>query len=242
MHRRGGAGSLLLEGISEMAGAAGLETVDIYYWVSEQDGSGSLAEKETNDDTITETKRLSYEEDSFFDCDELSDRESTDYWNTWRESILIDAFLTENGYVILRENQIYSFYERCNRNGKNILEAKDMCVTGIKYKDGIAFAPEPHVAETLNNAFSEDEKYTDTVRLKQAKLKDRKVGANFSYNTFVTSMFCQSAILANYRKGKKVSSDINIADSETKSLVKKIFRELCFLNGINPENLSISTR
>ncbi len=116
-----------------------------------------------------------------------------------------------------------------------------VCLNETDAPLGIAVV-EPRVAETLNNAFSEDEKYTDTARLKQAKLKDRKVGANFSYNTFVTSMFCQSAILANYRMGKKISSNINIADSETKSLVKKIFREMCFLNGINPENLSIPSR
>ena len=114
-------------------------------------------------------------------------------------------------------------------------------MTGIKYKDGIAFAPEPHVAETLNNMFSKDGRYVDTERLRRAKVNDKKVGANFSYNTFVTSMICQSAILANHRMGKKESSNINIADSETKSLVKKIFREMCFLNGINPENLSISS-
>ncbi len=92
----------------------------------------------------------------------------------------ITVFFTGNVTEKMKKEILDSFYERCNRNGKSILEAKDMCVTGVKYKDGIAFAPEPHVAETLNNAFSEDEKYTDTVRLKQAKLKDRKVGANFS--------------------------------------------------------------
>ncbi|MCR5403597.1 MAG: hypothetical protein K6E91_07220 [Butyrivibrio sp.] len=178
-------------------------------------------------------RELNYENEVYF---KLSSKASSGGYFGMDD---ITVFFTGNVTEKMKKEILDTFYEQCNRDGKNILEAKDMCMTGIKYKDGIAFAPEPHVAETLNNMFSKDGKYVETERLRRAKGNDKKVGANFSYNTFVTSMFCQSAILANYRMGKKVSSNINIADSETKSFVKKIFREMCFLNGINPENLSI---
>ncbi|MCR5403598.1 MAG: GNAT family N-acetyltransferase [Butyrivibrio sp.] len=154
--RRGGVGSLLLEGISEIAEAAGLETVDIYYWTAEQDESESLEEEEVGEDPAEEdTGLLSYEFDSFIDCDELSDRESLDYWNTGRESIFIDAFLMENGFVILRENQIYSFYlsdiltsEYVSRHNKNKDNDQLKAYTGISF-DGISSEDEIYVVSQL---------------------------------------------------------------------------------------------
>ena len=128
-----------------------------------------------------------------------------------------------------------TFYEKCNKDGENILEGKDMCVTGTKYKDGIALAPEPAVSDMLNTLFFDASKFNDVKRQKDAHNKDDKVRPNFSYNTFITSMFCQSAITANYMLGKSMSTKINVADAKTIGLIKKIFRQLCYLNGVDPE-------
>ena len=45
-------------------------------------------------------------------------------------------------------------------------------------------------------------------------------------------MLCQSAITANYLLGRKQSVDINVADKKTLGLIKQVFRQLCFLNGM----------
>jgi hypothetical protein len=107
-----------------------------------------------------------------------------------------------------------------------------MCVTCTKYKDGIALAPEPSSVETMNSLFLDDSKFNDKNRLKDASNKDDKVRSSFSFNTFVTSLFCQSAITANYMMGKRESANINVADKKTQDIIKKVFRQMCFLNGV----------
>ena len=147
----------------------------------------------------------------------------------------LTVFFTVDLSVAERKKILDTFYENCNINGENILNGKDMCVTCTKYKEGIALAPEPSFIDTLNTLFLDDSMFNDNKRLNSAMANDVKVRQNFSYNTFITSMFCQSAITANYMMGKGASKDINVADKKTLSLIKKIFRQLCFLNGVNPE-------
>ena len=76
-HRECGAGSLMMDGIEEMAEAAGLERVEAFYWTKSPEN-------------------------------ELSEEECGEYENRDEERIL-DDFLSENGFVILRETPIYSF-------------------------------------------------------------------------------------------------------------------------------------
>jgi hypothetical protein len=40
---------------------------------------------------------------------------------------------------------------------------------------------------------------------------------------------------ANYLMGNGSSKKINVVDEKTLAQIKDIFRQLCFLNGINPE-------
>ena len=149
----------------------------------------------------------------------------------------LTVFFTKDVTVEERKKILDTFYEKCNKGKKSILAGNDMCVTGSKYKDGIALAPEPAVAETLNELFIDGSKFNDTKRLQDASNKDSKVRPNFSFNTFVTSMFCQSAIAANYLMGKSMNTAINVADEKTLGHIKKIFRQLCYLNGVDPEKM-----
>ena len=144
----------------------------------------------------------------------------------------LTVYFTEDITAEERKNILDTFYEKCNKNGESILAGNDMCVTGTKYKDGIALAPEPSTAEVLNELFYDESRFNDTKRLKEASNRDPKIRKNFSYNTFITSMFCQSAITANYLLGRKQNTDINVADKKTQAMMKKVFRQLCFLNGI----------
>ena len=146
----------------------------------------------------------------------------------------ITVFFTANISPEMRKKILDEFYENCNAGGENILDGKDMCVTGVKYKDGIALAPEPTIAGIMNELFLDDSRFSDKTRLDREKQRDDKIGTNFSFNSFVTSMFCQSIIIANKTIGKGASAKINIADKETLNNVKTVFRQLCFLNGIDP--------
>lgn len=150
----------------------------------------------------------------------------------------ITVFFTGNVTPEEQKKILETFYEKCNKDGENILDGDDMCVTGTRYKNGIALAPEPSVVDTLNTLFFDDSKFNDVKRQKDAHDKDEKVRPNFSFNTFITSMFCQSAITANYMMGKGISAKINVADKKTTGLMKKVFRQLCFLNGVDPRTMS----
>ena len=87
-YRRMGAGSLMLEGLREMAQAAHLGAVDVYYYSETLDTDEEPLEKDNPD---------------------LSERELFDAWNTLRENEGIDTFLLENGFVVMRQNEIRSF-------------------------------------------------------------------------------------------------------------------------------------
>ncbi len=106
----------------------------------------------------------------------------------------LTVYFTEDVKTEEQKKILDTFYEKCNESGENILDGNDMCVTGTKYKDGIALAPEPSIAETLNELFYDDSRFNDTKRLQESKNRDDKVRKSFSYNSFITSMLCQSAI------------------------------------------------
>lgn len=144
----------------------------------------------------------------------------------------ITIFFTSSITTKEQKKFLDDFYAKCNEGGQNILDGKDMCVTCTKYKDGIALAPEPSSVETMNSLFLDDSKFNNKNRLKDASNRDDKVRSSFSFNTFVTSMFCQSAITANYMMGKRESANINVADKKTQDIIKKVFRQMCFLNGV----------
>ncbi len=87
-YRRLGAGSLMLQGLSEMAEAAHLRAVDVYYHSTA--GTTEEASIETDDPDIPE-------------------RELYKVWRELRENEGIDAFLLDNGYVVMREHPIMTF-------------------------------------------------------------------------------------------------------------------------------------
>ena len=51
-------------------------------------------------------------------------------------------------------------------------------------------------------------------------------------------MLVQSTFIAGHRLNVKAETNINTNDQNVRDEMKKIFRELCFLNGINPENMA----
>ena len=87
-YRRTGAGSLMLQGIAEMAEAADLEMVDVYYHSMFSDNDGKTLEEK---------------------YPELPERELYKIRDEMHENEGIDYFLLENGFVVMRENPIKSF-------------------------------------------------------------------------------------------------------------------------------------
>ena len=59
------------------------------------------------------------------------------------------VFFSEELTLEERKKILDTFYEKCNGGKEKILEGKDMCVTGNIYKDGIALAPDPKIADML---------------------------------------------------------------------------------------------
>ena len=65
-----------------------------------------------------------------------------------------------------------------------------------------------------------------------------QIKEKYSFNTFVVAMLVQSTFVAGKRLKKKLTDEIDVNDPKVREEIKKIFRELCFLNGINPENMA----
>ena len=86
--RRMGAGTLMLQGLSEMAEAANLSAVDVYYHSEATDADEESLEEKNPD---------------------ITERELLKVWAENRENQGIDTFLLENGFVVMRENQIKTF-------------------------------------------------------------------------------------------------------------------------------------
>ena len=86
--RRMGVGSLMLQGISEMAEAGSLSAAEVYYHSNVRDSDEETLEKKYPD---------------------LPERELLSAWNELSENSGIDLFLQENGYVVMRQNPIKSF-------------------------------------------------------------------------------------------------------------------------------------
>lgn len=114
-----------------------------------------------------------------------------------------------------------------------------MAATTSKYADGISFAPEPDTAHLLNLAFGskDDNEYVNSEQGEDYKKICNNVGPQFSYNTFIIDMFTMSMIVANKRLGKGTGDMIDIEDEKTLTETKKVFRELCLLNGLDPETM-----
>ena len=165
----------------------------------------------------------------------------------WRGYATDDLTIYFGSNVSLEERKtiLDRFYEKCSQASKeeNVLDGENMVISGAKYKDGIAMAGEPEIASLLNKHFSNADKnfkatYSNRTKLKEIKnLSTNKVSEEYSFNSFIISMLIQSSFIAGHRlskKGKAIDTD----DPKVKEETKKIFRELCFLNGINPENMA----
>ncbi|MBR6173551.1 MAG: hypothetical protein IKQ49_10360 [Eubacterium sp.] len=160
----------------------------------------------------------------------------------------LTVYLGSNVSVEERKQLLDRFYEKCNNvskdKGESILDGENMVIAGTKYKDGIALAGEPDIASLLNSNFSNaDSKFHSTFseRKKLEKMQGMstdEIKSKYSFNTFVISMLIQSTFAAGYRLGTKLNKAINTNDPKVREATKKIFRELCFLNGINPENMA----
>lgn len=87
-YRRMGAGSLMMQGLSEMAEAAHLSAVDVYYHSDVMDPKEELLEEKYPDATERELFRI---------------------WEDSRENEGIDTFLLDNGFVVMRENPVMTF-------------------------------------------------------------------------------------------------------------------------------------
>ena len=118
-----------------------------------------------------------------------------------------------------------------------------MTIAGSKYQDGIALAGEPDIATLLNYNFSNANKkfratFSDRGMLEKINnMSSDKAKEKFSFNTFVTAMLVQSTFVAGHRLGTKPNTAIDTNDPKVREETKRIFRELCFLNGINPETM-----
>ncbi len=140
------------------------------------------------------------------------------------------------------------FYEKCDKTGnekeESILDGENMVIAGFKYKEGIALAGEPEIAKLLNIHFSNaDGKFYSTFSNRNNlnkinSMSSSKAKEDFSFNTFITAMLVQSTFVAGHRLGTQLKDAINTNDPRVREEIKRIFRELCFLNGINPENMA----
>lgn len=131
---------------------------------------------------------------------------------------------------------VKAFFEDYHKDAGSILAGgMDMSVLGTHHSDGIELAPEPVTTGMLNYFFGEEGDYSN---LKMAKAYKENVGGktdmSFSYTGLINDLFCKSAMLANFRLGKKQSDRINLKDEKTLRETRRIFRELCFLNAIDP--------
>ena len=81
--------------------------------------------------------------------------------------------------------------------------------------------------------------FSDRGRLKKMQnMSSDQIKEKYSFNTFVVAMLVQSTFGAGKRLKKKLTDEIDVNDPKVREEMKKIFRELCFLNGINPENMA----
>lgn len=146
-----------------------------------------------------------------------------------------------------------SFYEKCKNAGdklrnsderENVLDGNNMAVAGVKYEDGIAIAGEPDIASIMNEHFANVEgdfkaKYSQRTKLDQMNsMSQDQCKPQYSFNTFVSAMLVQSTFVAGKRLGIKSTKEIDTNDPKVREETRRIFRQLCFLNGINPENMA----
>ncbi len=115
-----------------------------------------------------------------------------------------------------------------------LVGGNEMSVTATKYADGISLAAEPEICNTMTRAMSDNEEFC---RKEGLKRKDDKMDANFSFTGYCVDLMCKSAILVNRRHGKKAGDQLDVSDKDIQAEIKSVFRELCFLNGIDPDTL-----
>ncbi len=158
----------------------------------------------------------------------------------------LTIYLGSNVSLEERKQILDRFYEKCRtagEKGESILDGENMTIAGSKYQDGIALAGEPDIATLLNYNFSNANKkfratFSDRGMLEKInKMSSDKAKEKFSFNTFVTAMLVQSTFVAGHRLGTEPNTAIDTNDPKVRKETKRIFRELCFLNGINPETM-----
>lgn len=123
-----------------------------------------------------------------------------------------------------------TFHYRC----KSILVGdQQMSAAAAKYQDGIGLAAEPELCGVVNRAFKDNNNYCDNMYF-----KDIDFSPTYSFTSFVVENLCKSAILASKQLGKDVKKNqIDLSDEATLRETKKIFREMCLVNGIDPISL-----
>lgn len=158
----------------------------------------------------------------------------------------LTIYLGSNVSLEERKQILDRFYEKCRtagEKGESILDGENMTIAGSKYQDGIALAGEPDIATLLNYNFSNANKkfratFSDRGMLEKINnMSSDKAKEKFSFNTFVTAMLVQSTFVAGHRLGTKPNTAIDTNDPKVREETKRVFRELCFLNGINPETM-----
>lgn len=119
--RRMGAGSLMLQGLTEMAEAAELGAVDVYYHseaVTPDDSYHSdVMEPDDNyhSDIVASDDNFHLENEASDDellaeiDPDAIERELSKPWNEFGENAGVDIFLAENGFVVMRERPIKTF-------------------------------------------------------------------------------------------------------------------------------------
>ena len=159
----------------------------------------------------------------------------------------LTIFLGSNITMEERKQLLDRFYEKCEKageKGENILDGEDMVIAGSKYKEGIALAGEPDIASLLNANFSNADKkfkakYSIRTKLEKMQRMSRdEIRSTFSFNTFVVAMLIQSTFIVGHRMGTDLDTKINTDDPKVREETRRVFRQLCFLNGINPENMA----
>ena len=132
------------------------------------------------------------------------------------------------------------FSEKCEQKksaeGIDILgDEEDMSAIASAYGKGISLAPEPDFIMVLNKRMDKSDRKYDSKAYKSQC--GSKLNNEFSYTSFVIQMLMLSGAIANKRLGRPEDAEINIEDDKTYTEIKKVFDELVFLCGIDPETM-----
>ncbi len=149
------------------------------------------------------------------------------------------------------------YSKRCNEKNKDMLTDDDSLMPGTttKYKDGISIAPQVPVdmMQWIKEETAELSQYNSKERLNtmngedvKKRLKEKKRPVHISYDNFIYEQMILSYHIAYerfYRLHNVLGESVNLAKLEVdhgllKAEMKKVFKELMILNGIDPETMT----